>query len=145
MQIFIFITIGIIGGVFGGLGMGGGTLLIPLLVSFTALNQHTAQTINLIAFIPMAIIVLIIHIKNGLVKFKHLLTISLPALLTAILAAFLAFRVQSGNLKIYFGIFLLVLGIYQLTTLIIKTIKEKKAKNNVVNNVVRQFTILDKK
>jgi len=125
MQIITYILIGIVGGVLGGMGMGGGTLLIPLLVTFTSLTQHGAQTANLIAFIPMAIIVLIIHIKNGLVKWKYLLTISLPATAVAVAAALLANNVEAASLKRYFGIFLLVLGTYQMTSLILKTIKEK--------------------
>jgi len=126
MQIFFFILIGLIGGLLGGMGMGGGTLLIPLLVTFTPLSQHTAQTINLVAFIPMAIVVLIIHIKNKLVNFKYLLTISLPAVLFAIGAAFLAKRTSAENLGKFFGVFLLVLGIYQLIMAIKKCVTKGK-------------------
>ena len=126
MQILTYILIGLSGGVFGGLGMGGGTLLIPLLVLFTSLNQHAAQAINLIAFIPMAVIVLIIHIKNGLVKFKYLLTVSLPALVFSIAAALLVTRIESEQLGRYFGVFLLVLGLYQFIMAIRKIKKQKK-------------------
>ena len=63
---------GIISGVLGGMGMGGGTILIPLLSIFYAVSQHTAQATNLISFIPMSVIALIIHLKNKLVDFKKL-------------------------------------------------------------------------
>ncbi len=47
------------------MGIGGGTILIPpSLVFFTELNQKQAQGINLIVFIPVAIIALIIHFKE---------------------------------------------------------------------------------
>jgi uncharacterized membrane protein YfcA len=47
----LYILVGIIGGVLGGMGMGGGTLLIPMLGIFFGLEQHVAQAINLISFI----------------------------------------------------------------------------------------------
>ena len=128
MQVFIFILIGLAGGIFGGMGMGGGTLLIPLLVTFTALSQHSAQTVNLVAFVPMAVVVLIIHIKNGLVKPKYLLTISLPATIIGIGSAILVRYIEDTELRRYFGIFLLLLGVYQLVCVIKKFIIDKKLK-----------------
>ena len=128
MSVVIFIVIGLAGGLLGGLGMGGGTLLIPLLVLFTGLSQHAAQAVNLIAFIPMSVAALIIHIKNKLVKFKYLLTVSLPAAAFGIGAAFLAKKIPPANLGRYFGIFLLVLGAYQLISVIVKCAKDKRAK-----------------
>lgn len=41
---------GIISGVVSGMGMGGGTLLIPILTIFFHFNQQLAQGINLLAF-----------------------------------------------------------------------------------------------
>ena len=64
MQIFLLILAGIVGGIIGGMGMGGGTLLIPILTIFLDVPQKNAQAINLVAFIPMAIIVTIINIKR---------------------------------------------------------------------------------
>ena len=128
MNIFILITIGLAGGIFGGLGMGGGTLLIPLLVTTAGISQHGAQMINLVAFVPMAIIALVIHCKNGLVKFKYLLTISLPATAFAVLATFLVRNIEPLSLKRYFGAFLIVLGVYQLTSLLLKLFLDKNYK-----------------
>ena len=83
MLIWLIIS-GVLGGLLGGMGMGGGTLLIPLLTIFCGLNQHLAQAINLIAFIPMAVVALIIHIKNKLVDFKGVLYIILPGVLASV-------------------------------------------------------------
>ena len=44
--------IGIIAGTVSGTGMGGGTVLILLLTTINGLEQHMAQAINLIFFIP---------------------------------------------------------------------------------------------
>ena len=52
MQIFLFVLFGFLAGIIGGMGMGGGTLLVPLL-SFLDMEQKTIQATNLISFIPM--------------------------------------------------------------------------------------------
>ena len=65
MQYFLFSLFGFLGGVLGGMGMGGGTVLIPLLTVFLNVGQKTAQAINLIAFSPMAAVALFVHFKNG--------------------------------------------------------------------------------
>ena len=62
---YIFLGLcGLVSGILGGLGMGGGTLLIPLLTIFLSVSQIESQGINLIAFIPMSVIAIIIHAKN---------------------------------------------------------------------------------
>ena len=126
MKIFLYILIGIAGGLLGGLGMGGGTLLIPLLTLFTGIDQHAAQTVNLIAFIPMSLVALVIHLKHRLVKFKYLLTVSLPAVPAGIGASFLAKAVQGARLGRWFGLFLIALGAYQLVCVAIQIFKERK-------------------
>ncbi len=90
MQYVWYGIAGVLGGILGGMGMGGGTVLIPLLSIFYDVGQHTAQAINLISFIPMAVVALIIHIKNGYVKFKSVLIIVLPGLFTCVLGVYLA-------------------------------------------------------
>ena len=128
-QIVIFVLIGVAGGVIGGMGMGGGTLLIPLLTMFTSLDQHYAQAVNLLAFVPMSIVALIVHIKNKMVEGKHILIVAIPATVVSVLASLLSKIVDGKSLGVYFGIFLGVLGIYQLITCIISIVKSKKKKS----------------
>ena len=126
MKTFLYIIIGVVGGLLGGMGMGGGTLLIPFLTMFTGTEQHLAQAVNLIAFIPMSAFALFIHIKNGLVDFKYLLLISVPAVAAGVLASYLTKTIGGEELKMYFGIFLIALGIYQLATIIINFIRDRR-------------------
>ena len=59
--------IGIIGffaGIIGGMGMGGGTILIPALILFASIDPKIAQSTNLLSSIPMTIVALAIHIKK---------------------------------------------------------------------------------
>ena len=128
-RILIFIIIGIAGGLIGGMGMGGGTLLIPLLTLFTATDQHLAQAVNLIAFIPMSAVALIIHIKNKLVEFRFVLITALPAVTASVLASLLSKRVEGDALGMYFGIFLMFIVVYLLFSEIIVLVKKKKLKD----------------
>ncbi|MDR2090621.1 MAG: sulfite exporter TauE/SafE family protein [Clostridiales bacterium] len=126
MKYFLFVLIGIAGGILGGMGMGGGTLTIPMLTLLMGVPQHAAQGANLIAFIPMSLIALFIHIKNKLVEKSALVPILIPAVFTSVLGAFLSLRTRAENLKTYFGIFLIVLGASHLAARFIKKIKDKK-------------------
>ena len=127
-DIIVFILIGIVGGIIGGMGMGGGTLLIPLLTLFTGMEQHVAQAVNLIAFIPMSAVALFVHVKNKLVDFKYLLWVALPAVAASVPAAFFVKYVGGKSLSRYFGMFLAVLGVYQLVALLVSKIREQKEK-----------------
>lgn len=114
---WLFIIFGALGGVLGGMGMGGGTLLIPLLTIFTDIKQKEAQGINLIVFIPMAVIALIIHFKNKLVLVKRSIFFIITGVVFSLLGSFIALKLKSENLKIYFGIFLIVLSVFQFISI----------------------------
>lgn len=132
----ILIIIGAAGGVVGGMGMGGGTLLIPLLVLFGGVSQHAAQAVNLAAFIPMSAVALIIHFKNKLVDVKRALWIGIPAAAVGVLSSLLAAAAKPEKLGVYFGVFLLALGVYQLADCIVAKVKKiKAAKVNNVKNI----------
>ena len=125
-QIVLFVIIGIAGGVMGGMGMGGGTLLIPLLTLLGGVEQHLAQSINLCAFLPMSVAALIVHIRNKLVDVRHILIVAIPAAAASVGASLLSRLVNAKSLSLYFGIFLGVVGVYQLVTAIIAIVKKKK-------------------
>ena len=113
MEYFGYVIVGLIGGLIGGMGMGGGTLLIPLLGVFCGVNQHTAQAINLIAFIPMSIVALIVHFKNKLIETKNVLWIIFSGIVTCVASCFLANVLDGDILKKLFGGFLVALAIWQ--------------------------------
>ncbi|HEY8390499.1 MAG TPA: sulfite exporter TauE/SafE family protein [Clostridia bacterium] len=113
-RIIKFILIGFAGGILGGMGMGGGTLTIPLLTMLAGVEQHTAQAINLVAFIPMALIALIVHFKNKLVKTQGVLYIIIPAVALSVLSSFIVKKINSTLLSRLFGVFLALLGLWIL-------------------------------
>lgn len=55
----MFLTIlGFFSGIIGGMGMGGGTILIPALILFAHIDPKIAQSVNLLSSIPMTIFAL---------------------------------------------------------------------------------------
>jgi len=126
MNILFYILAGLLGGVLGGMGMGGGTVLIPILTIFFGIDQTAAQGINLITFIPMAAAAIFLHAKNKLIDFKVLPWFIIPGVIFAVGGAFIAKNIDAGILQKLFGGFLIALAIFQ----IFMTIFSKKKKEN---------------
>lgn len=124
MQFLWFILAGLISGVFAGMGMGGGTFLIPILTLFLGVDQRIAQGINLIVFLPMAVLVIIIYARKKLIDWKGWWLISLPACLICLLGVFLAFKMPVKILKLIFGAFIIVIGLIQIIVLIMSKAKK---------------------
>ena len=110
----LFTIIGFFAGIIGGMGMGGGTILIPALILFAHIDPKIAQSVNLLSSIPMTIFALIIHIRNKNVVFSLVLPIALFGVLGAIYGSFVATYISSKVLKKVFGVFLLIVGIIEI-------------------------------
>ena len=108
-----FLIAGIFFGIIGGMGMGGGIILIPILTLFLGMSQPEAQGANLIAFIPMAICALTLHFKNKRVTIKAGLSMCIGGAVGAILGALLVMVVSPQLLKRLFALFLIILSIYR--------------------------------
>lgn len=108
---WLYIVSGIISGTVAGMGMGGGTLLIPLLVLWLGVDVKVAGVTNLLCFIPLSVVSMLGLIKDKLVDFKRGILVGVPAMIFSILASYLSTEVHSEDMKVYFGVFLIVLGI----------------------------------
>ncbi len=113
LTIILYAGLGFVSGIFGGLGMGGGTLLIPLLSLLLGLDQKLCQGINLVSFLVMALFSLLIHYKNGFIETKGIWYIILSGLFFSLGGALLASVVPSEILRISFGVFLCILSIIE--------------------------------
>ena len=126
MRILLIILASAFSGIFAGMGMGGGTFLIPILSLFFGVEQIICQSTNVVCFIVMALICSVIYIKNGLIDFKALVCISIPAAVIAFFSSFFAIKVSSGVLKICFAVFIIIVGIACLIRAIVEWVKQKK-------------------
>ena len=107
------------------MGMGGGTVLVPLL-SFLDLPQKTIQAINLISFLPMCCVALCFHAKNKLIETKHVWWLIVPAIIFAVAGAFVADIADNKVLRLCFAVFLIAVGVWQLVVAIKFIVKQKK-------------------
>ncbi len=101
-------------GVLSGFGVGGGTLLLVYLTAFAGVEQRLAQGINLLYFLPAALLALPAHVKNGYIQRPALLPAIGAGLLCAGLGAWLATSLEVTLLRRLFGGFLVVVGLGEL-------------------------------
>lgn len=113
-ETILLFFIGLAAGIISGMGMGGGAILIPALFLTLKPEQHIAQSVNLLFFVPTAIIALIIHIRNRLVDFKIAVPIILSGIFGSLAGSWLAVVLAEGSLKKLFGVFLLVMSVYEM-------------------------------
>ena len=78
------IAVGVILGFLTGLGTGGGSLLVLWLTLVLHMDPAQAKLINLMFFLPSALIATFLHWRQGRIPFKKLI---LPTLAGCIMAA----------------------------------------------------------
>lgn len=120
---------GIISGMVSGIGMGGGAILILVLSVFMGVDQHIAQATNLVFFIPTSISAIITTIKEKLINWKIGLPVAISGVIGAIMGAKISVKLDVKYLKRYFGIFLMLITIYEIYSLVIQYKKERKSNN----------------
>ena len=106
--------VGFCSGIISGMGIGGGTILIPALLFLTDIDQQQAQGVNLIYFIPTAITALITHQKKGNLDWKTARPLAVLGLAGAAAGAFLAVSLESDVLRKIFGGFLFLMGLSEI-------------------------------
>lgn len=110
----VSIAVAAILGTLAGLGVGGGSLLILWLTMVLGMEPQTARTINLMFFLPSALIATILRWKENALELKAIL----PAILSGCLAAFITTIISRGidtaHLKKLFGILLIAVGIKEV-------------------------------
>ena len=108
------ILTGLFSGIISGMGIGGGTVLIPALTMLLNTNQHAAQGVNLLYFIPTAAVALLVHRKNNAVEWKLAVPVMLFGILGASLGAWIALKINPALLRRLFGGFLFFMGGYEI-------------------------------
>ncbi len=111
---FINIIIGFLAGAFGAMGVGGGGILLLYLTAFAGTEQLEAQGINLIFFLPAVAGAIIVHLKNGYIKWRSALVSVLFGIPGVFLGSHIAGSIDESLLRTIFALFLLVLGCKEL-------------------------------
>ena len=126
MSIFVIAIVSFLSGFVASLGLGGGMVLIIYLAIFTGIGQLEAQGINLIFFIPIAVISIILHTKSKLIIWKKIIPSIITGVIFALIFSFIASMLGSDILSKIFSVFIIIIGIKEL---IKKTDKKTKAEH----------------
>jgi uncharacterized membrane protein YfcA len=113
MNIFLYILLGLVAGIFSGLiGIGGGIIIVPALVLLFGLSQHTAQGTTLALMVPpIGLLAALAYYKQGFVDLKIAAFVCLGFFVGGLLGAEFANVIPDQLLKRIFGIVLLVVSV----------------------------------
>jgi uncharacterized membrane protein YfcA len=112
-NIFLYLLLGLAAGVISGLiGIGGGTIIVPVLVFLFGLSQHEAQGTTLALLVPpIGFLAAWTYYKEGYVDLKIASLICLGFFFGGLVGAKLATRLSGIVLERVFGIALLFISL----------------------------------
>lgn len=112
LQIIGLILLGVFAGSLAAtLGVGGGIIFVPVLVSVFSFSQLDAQGTSLAIIVPTAIVGAITHARAGRVNWKVVAVVGTGGVLGALVGATLAQTLDEAVLRRVFAIVLIILAI----------------------------------
>jgi hypothetical protein len=110
MLLFIGLASGVVSGLFG---IGGGVIIVPALVYLAGFSQHLAIGTSLAILLPpVGLAAVIEYYRHGNVDLKVALIVAAGLFTGAWLSAYFANKVSGAYLRLAFGVFVVLLGIY---------------------------------
>jgi uncharacterized protein len=118
LTIGILVLIGLMAGVFGGLfGVGGAIVMIPAMVYFLGVDQHTAQGTSLAVMLPpIGLFAAYNYYKAGQVNIWYAAIIAVTFLIGGYFGAKIALNLPENLMKKIFGIFLILVALRLIFT-----------------------------
>ena len=113
MSIILYILLGLLTGVFGGMfGLGGGTIVIPALIFLFGFSQHEAQGTSLALMVPpIGLLAAWTYYKAGYVDLKIAAFVCLGFFFGGLLGAKIVVGLPEPLLRRLFGVALLMISI----------------------------------
>ena len=108
------IAVGAMLGFLTGLGTGGGSLLLLWLTLVLEMDPATARTINLMFFIPAAVIASTLRFFRGGIDLRKIILPALAGCVSAAVFAVAGSHMDTSQLKKAFGLLLIFTGIREL-------------------------------
>lgn len=104
----IGLGIGILSGL---LGVGGGIFLVPIMVGYLAIPQHSAHATSLLVVFPTAIAGSFVYSQHQNLDYFMAFSLAIGAMTGAVVGAHFLKRIPAHHLKRYFGVMLLLVGL----------------------------------
>lgn len=114
MSIVIASVVGFLSGLTASMGLGGGMVLLVYLTRILSLSQLEAQGINLVFFLPIALISLIIHSKSHLIDWRVISPALISGAVSAASVSFLVRFIGTNILQKGFAVLIIIVGIKEL-------------------------------
>lgn len=108
------LIVGTVLGFLTGLGVGGGSLLILWLTIAAGVEQNVARGINLLFFLPSALIACCFRWKQGILSLKKLFPAILSGAAAALVFSWVGMVLDAEILKKGFGVLLIATGLREL-------------------------------
>lgn len=114
---WVFILLGVGAGILSGsLGLGGGTVMVPVLVLLCHFGQKSAQGMALAVMVPMAFVGAIRYWRLSIeMQWTVIVLIAIGSLAGAIIGSELASRIPAHMLRKAFAVFLVVVAFKMFT------------------------------
>jgi len=111
-----YVVIGLVGGVTAGLfGVGGGIVIVPALIYWAGFSQHRATGTSLVVLLPpIGLAAVLEYYRHGNVDVRAALFLVSSMFVGAWGGAVLANQMKGPHLRLAFGIFTCVMGVYMV-------------------------------
>jgi len=112
-NVLLYLLLGLVAGTASGLiGIGGATIIIPVLVLLFGMSQHMAQGTTLALMVPpIGLLAAWTYYQKGFVDLKIAAFVCLGFFIGGLLGAKFAIAIPEQILKKIFGIFLLIVSL----------------------------------
>ena len=110
----VILMVGTVLGFLSGLGIGGGSLLILWLTVVLGMEPGAARSINLLFFIPSAIVSILFRLKQGTLKVRSVLPAVAAGCIAAAVFSWISTILDVALLKKIFGGILIAAGIREV-------------------------------
>ena len=107
-------VVGALSGVIASMGLGGGFVLLIWLTLHDGMHQRQAQGVNLLFFLPIALISVVMHLRSGLIDKRLVLAMIPGGVAGAVLGALASQMVGNDILRKIYAVFLLFFGLREL-------------------------------
>lgn len=110
----LYVVIGLVSGVAAGLfGLGGGVVIVPALIYWAGFTQHQATGTSLAVLLPpIGLAATLEYYRHGNVNLPAAVAIAASMFVGAWIGAYFANQLKGPYLRLMFGVFIFVLGIY---------------------------------
>lgn len=110
----VSMAVGAVLGFLAGLGVGGGSLLMLWLTLICGMEPMDARCVNLLFFLPCAVISSLFRLRQGALPLKKLGSAMVLGCVAAAVGSFLCSSLDTALLRKLFGALLLATGVREL-------------------------------